>query len=239
MISLFFFRTFVLLRVLDNLQNSSFLVFFVNWFYGVVKLFVKIWVIIGVGCLVSSCRTKYVMTKEEIVLIESANAEAVFRVLEITNPQDYMMLRTKCSDIHPVKDNPSLVHLIGRMKATLVQESGVGLAAPQVGILRNLFLFVRVDKPGQPIEVAINPRIVRHSDETLCFERDGCLSIPGVAGNSMRYPWVDVEYINGQGETVRERLEGYSRQGNFTGIIFQHEYDHLQGALFIDRLCEK
>lgn len=54
----------------------------------------------------------------------------------------------------------------------------------------------------------------------------------------MRYPWIDVEYYNEKGELKQERLSGYSRETDFTGIIFQHEFDHLQGVLFIDKLCE-
>ena len=97
---------------------------------------------------------------------------------------------------------------------------------------------MRLDLPEQPVLVAVNPKIIRHSDTTVCFERDGCLSVPGRSENSIRYPWIEVEYFNEKGEKVRERLEGYSRQDTFTAIIFQHEYDHLKGILFTDKLCK-
>jgi peptide deformylase len=109
---------------------------------------------------------------------------------------------------------------------------------PQVGISKSLFLFIRLDLPDQPMQVAVNPKIVNHQDTIVCFERDGCLSIPDRSGNSVRDPWIDVEYQNEKGEKIRERLEGYSRQNTFTAVIFQHEYDHTKGILFIDKLCE-
>lgn len=177
------------------------------------------------------------MIKEELDLIGQFAADTAFRVLEVSNPEDYRVLRTKCTDINP--DNKHVKHFIARLKTTLEEEQGVGIASPQVGLSRNLFLFIRVDKPDMPVEVAINPKIIDHPQETICFERDGCLSIPGVSGNSIRYPWIVVEYTNEQGKRVKERLEGHSRQGNFVAVIFQHEYDHLQGVLFTDKLCEE
>lgn len=177
-------------------------------------------------------------SEAEKQLIYDDSADIPMRILQTQNGQDSLFLRQKCSDIDIIVDNAELEILIERMKATLIEASGVGLAAPQVGIGKNIFLFLRIDKPDWPIAVAINPKIVNHTDETVCFERDGCLSISGVSGNTARYPWIDVEYTNEKGELVKERLEGYSREGNFVGIIFQHEFDHLQGILFTDRLIQ-
>ncbi|QIK59552.1 peptide deformylase [Dysgonomonas sp. HDW5A] len=176
-------------------------------------------------------------TQDEKDLINSGTTETPFRVLKVTDQQDSIFLRQKCSDIENINESEDLQLLIDRLKATMAAESGVGIAAPQVGIARNVFLFTRIDKANYPVIVAINPKIVNHPEETICFERDGCLSIPGISGNSIRYPWVDVEYTDENGNLVQERLEGYSRESDFTGIIFQHEFDHLQGVLFIDKLC--
>lgn len=176
------------------------------------------------------------MTKEELDLITQFDGQTPFRVLDVSIPEELKVLRTKSEDVD-LNNDLALKQLISRLKVTLREERGVGIAAPQVGVNRNLFLFVRVDKEGEPIEVAINPRIVGHPEETICFERDGCLSIPGVSGNSIRYPWIEVEYVNEQGKRIKERLEGYSRLANFVAVIFQHEYDHLQGVLFTDKLC--
>jgi peptide deformylase len=176
------------------------------------------------------------LTNEEKTLINGGEANEPFRVLLTTNTEDSLILRQKSQTIELTKDTGDLKLLIARLKVTLETENGVGIAAPQVGILRNLFLIMRVDKPGMPVEVVINPAIVSFPDETICFERDGCLSIPEISGNSIRYPWIEVEYFNENGEKIREKLSGHSRQDNFAAVIFQHEYDHLQGILFVDKL---
>jgi peptide deformylase len=178
------------------------------------------------------------MTKEEKVLINSGTADEPFRVLLTADKQDSLILRKKSKMINMEKDAADLKLLVERLKVTLDVENGVGIAAPQVGILRNLFIIVRVDKPGMPVETVINPEIVSHSEETVCFESDGCLSIPEISGNSIRYSWIEVEYFNIDGKKIREKLTGHSRKDNFAAVIFQHEYDHLQGILFVDKLCK-
>ncbi|MDR2382366.1 MAG: peptide deformylase [Prevotellaceae bacterium] len=178
------------------------------------------------------------LTNEEKTLINSGKANESFRVLLSTNEEDSLILRQKSQTIEFTKDAGDLNLLIARLKVTLKAKNGAGIAAPQVGILRNLFIIVRVDKPGMPVEAVINPVIVSHPDEIVCFERDGCLSIPETSGNSMRYPWIEVEYLNENGEKMREKLSGHSRQDNFAAVIFQHEYDHLMGILFVDKLCK-
>lgn len=174
-------------------------------------------------------------TANEIDIINSGSKETSLRVLKITDVEDSIVLRQKCSDIDITDKNLTL--LIDRLKTTMITESGVGIAAPQVGITKNIFLFTRIDGTDYPIVVAINPKIINYPTETVCFEGDGCLSIPDISGNSIRYPWIDVEYTDENGNLVQERLDGYSRETGFTGIVFQHEYDHLQGILFTDKLC--
>ncbi|NDV46505.1 peptide deformylase [Paludibacter sp. 221] len=177
------------------------------------------------------------MTKKEKDLIYSGDADTPLRVLLTTDEKDSLFLRQKSLDIKKVKDNEALQLLVQRMRVTLELENGVGLAAPQVGIGRNLFLFVRIDKPEYPVEVVVNPKITAHSEDMFCFDDDGCLSVPDASGTSLRYKWIEVEYLNEQGETIKEHLQGGSRFENFIGVIFQHEYDHLQGTLFTDKLC--
>ena len=171
-------------------------------------------------------------------LIVSGTAETPFRILQVTNRQDSVLLRKPCDNLKSFANDSTFQLLVARLKSTLETENGVGIAAPQVGISKNLFLFMRLDLPDNPVHVAVNPKIVNHPDTTVCFERDGCLSIPDFSGNSIRYPWIDVEYQTEKGEIVREHLEGYSRQNTFTAIIFQHEYDHTKGILFTDKLCK-
>lgn len=197
----------------------------------------KFSLVLLMGLSLFSVKSMAQFTQNEKILINSGTTETPFRVLKVTDQQDSIFLRQKCSDIEDISDSVDVQILIDRLKTTMAVESGVGIAAPQVGIGRNIFLFTRIDKANYPVIVAINPKIVNHPEETICFERDGCLSIPGISGNSIRYPWVDVEYTDENGNLVQERLEGYSRESDFTGIIFQHEFDHLQGILFTDKLC--
>ena len=197
----------------------------------------KFSLVLLIGLTLFSVKSMAQFTQDEKILINSGTTETPFRVLKVTDQQDSIFLRQKCSDIEDISDSVDVQILIDRLKTTMAAESGVGIAAPQVGIGRNIFLFTRIDKANYPVIVAINPKIVNHPEETICFERDGCLSIPGISGNSIRYPWVDVEYTDENGNLIQERLEGYSRENDFTGIIFQHEFDHLQGVLFTDKLC--
>jgi peptide deformylase len=192
----------------------------------------------GMIVLLASCKTMQPFAETDKSLIVSGTEETPFRVLQITNRQDSVLLRKSCDDLKNFAADSTFHLLIARMKKTLEVEKGVGIAAPQVGISKNLFLFMRLDLPDKPVHVVVNPKIVNHPDTTVCFERDGCLSIPGRSGNSVRYPWIDVEYRNEKGEKIRERLTGYSRQNSFTAVIFQHEYDHTKGILFTDKLCK-
>jgi peptide deformylase len=196
----------------------------------------RFWVVLMMGLVIVSCKTSS-FSKEDKLLIHHGTSEIPFRVLQISAKQDSILLRTECADIKRFANDSTFLLLIERLKTTLFVEKGVGIAAPQVGISKNIFLFTRLDLPDNPICVAVNPKIVNHSDTTICFERDGCLSIPDFRGNSVRYPWIDVEYYNEKGELVRERLKGHSRQNTFTAVIFQHEYDHTKGVLFTDKLC--
>lgn len=198
----------------------------------------KILCLLVITISLSACNTTKIMTVKEQKITTESGVDVPFRVLQTDNIDDSLFLRKKSSDIN-IKNialNKDWQHFIERLKLTMAVESGVGIAAPQVGVGRNLFLFTRIDKPGMPVQVAINPKIVSHSQEMVDFEGDGCLSIPNIAGTSRRYAWVEVEYYNEKGEQIKEKLSGSSRRGDFTGIVFQHEFDHLQGVLFIDKL---
>lgn len=186
--------------------------------------------------LFMSCATSNFNTGER-QLITSGNKNDTFRVLSIANRQDSLLLRKRSKDLKQIKGNKDLSQLLARMKVTMDAEEGIGIAAPQIGINRNIFLFTRIDEPEQKVQVAINPRITAYSDSLVCFERDGCLSIPDIRGNSKRYAWIEVSYYDENGTLIKERFSGHKRPDNFTNIIFQHEYDHIKGVLFIDKLC--
>ena len=168
-------------------------------------------------------------TTEELELINAFDADVPFRVLQTTNSEDLKILKTQSTEINSI--NLDLAHLIQRMHATVTSENskGVGIAAPQVGINRQVILVQRVDKEDKPFEFYINPRIIWQS-EILREGDEGCLSIPDVYKSVKRSLVITIEFQNLENEIFSETLEG------FVAVIFQHEIDHLNGILFTDRI---
>jgi peptide deformylase len=118
-----------------------------------------------------------------------------------------------------------LVQLVERMQLLMHDAQGVGLAATQVGVLQRVFVFETEEQGGHAI---VNPRIVESSDEKL-VEEEGCLSLQEVRVPVERPIKVTIEGKDPRGEDVRFELEGLSAR------VVQHEYDHLDGVLIIDR----
>jgi len=114
------------------------------------------------------------------------------------------------------------------MFEALEQHNGVGLAGPQVGLLRRIFI---TNVEGDGPRVFINPSIIETSQETTKYE-EGCLSIPGNWGDVVRSKVVKVQAWNEKGRSFT--LEA----GGLLARVILHEYDHLEGVLFIDRLPE-
>lgn len=167
-------------------------------------------------------------------LINSGSEKDIMRVFKITDYQDSILLRTQCTDIE-IADLELAKKLSARMLQT-VQDSmsaGVGIAAPQVGILKNMVVVQRFDKDDFPFETYVNPKIVNYSQEKQpCPE--GCLSIPDKqAITQNRSQTIEIEYMTLEGEIINESVSG------FTAVVFQHEIDHLNGILFIDHLKEE
>lgn len=181
----------------------------------------------------TSCKSAFSVSEKKILYSE---ADSPAKVLKITNKKDSIILRTSSKNIKNIK-NEDLSQLVKKLYLTMVTENGVGIAAPQIGINRNVFLFYRLDQEEKSVEVAINPRIISHSKELICFQNDGCLSVPGKYGNSKRYSWIKVKYIDQNGKKVKQKFYGGTRSGDYTGIIFQHEFDHINGKLYIDKIC--
>ena len=126
----------------------------------------------------------------------------------------------------PVKKmTPSLQVLIEDMFETMYDANGVGLAAPQVGILRRICVIdVMDDNPF----VLINPEILETSGEQT--DDEGCLSVPGIHESVKRPVKIHVKYTD---ENLKEHDEWID---GFLARVFQHEYDHLDGKLFVDHL---
>lgn len=154
------------------------------------------------------------------------------KILTIDNPQELAILRSKARKVPVV--TPRLADLAQQMLETMRQANGVGLAAPQVGLLLRLFVaeLPEDEETGDPAETYIlfNPEIVKGRGEQVGYE--GCLSIPGYVGEVARQDEVTVQGLDERGKTVRFKVQGYLAR------VFQHEIDHLDGVLYIDKLTD-
>ena len=150
------------------------------------------------------------------------------------------VLRKVAQEVGP--DYPNLKELISNMKQTMYNASGVGIAAPQIGKSVRVFIIdatpfaedediseLERDQLKDFKQVFINPTIVNEEGDEWAFA-EGCLSIPDIREDVLRQETVSFEYVD-------ENFKKHSK--TLTGIaarVFQHEYDHLEGILFTDKL---
>ena len=158
---------------------------------------------------------------------------AILKVSRMGHP----VLRQRASEITADQvQHPDLQRLVEDMVDTMIDYEGIGLAAPQV------FQPLRVIVVGQPdtdptdeeaipLTVLFNPEFTAVSEETV-DGWEGCLSIPAVRGVVPRAAAVDVRGLDGEGKTVEFAAEG------FFARVLQHEVDHLDGVLFLDRMAD-
>jgi len=133
------------------------------------------------------------------------------------------------------KGEMDIRQLISDMQETLTQAEGCGLAAPQVGLSKRLFI-VDGSELGDDYpecadfkQVFINPEIVEESSETVSYS-EGCLSLPGISENVVRPKTITIRYQDEDFQWHEETLT------DFKARIVQHEYDHLEGHVFTDRI---
>lgn len=171
---------------------------------------------------------------EEEALIRNGSIESPMRLFLITDPEDSTLLRQKSYAVQPDLADSTLAHFIERLYNTVTDSAsmGVGIAAPQVGLLRRIIWVQRFDKSGFPFEVYLNPVIRQYSKLKRCGP-EGCLSIPDRRDSVFRAYAILLEYDTPKGEHKVEMIE------DFTATIFQHEIDHLNGILYIDHLAEE
>jgi peptide deformylase len=170
---------------------------------------------------------------------------AVRRILQVEEPEDYKILKAK--SVRFSQFDAGLRQLVDDMIETMRDSGGVGLAAPQVGILRRLIV---IEQPAEMEEledgtlrelnpsqlfVMVNPEIIKTSEETFGVQ-EGCLSLPGRYGEALRYTWVTVKYQDVDGK--EHRLRHSEATPYHVGHIVQHEIDHLDGVLFTERLTD-
>lgn len=151
---------------------------------------------------------------------------AILKIL--TYPDKFLKKKAK-----PVKDiDDSIQNLIDDMAETMYDAPGTGLAAIQVGSDKSIIIYDGL--PGEEkgeLKVLINPVIVSSSGETLS-EQEGCLSVPEYREDVKRAEYVHVEGMNRDGKSVSIKTD------EFLAIVLQHEIDHLNGILFIDRISK-
>ncbi len=137
------------------------------------------------------------------------------------------ILRSESAEVEEFGDE--LGELIEKMTETMIVEEGVGLAAPQVGVSRRVAVVNPDPQNPDTLLALVNPRILSCSDETDCVE-EGCLSVPGIRGKVERPIAIEVEYQDRHGG------KHCVRDAGLVSRIIQHEIDHLDGVLFVDRL---
>jgi peptide deformylase len=145
---------------------------------------------------------------------------AVLKVRRYGDP----VLRRRAERVKDV--TPELRALVADMIDTMYDEAGIGLAAPQVGI--SLRLIVVGDERGRDPRALVNPVLAGQGGQVT--DEEGCLSIPGVFAPVTRAEWVLLEAEDLEGRPVSQRARGFQAR------VLQHEMDHLEGILFIDRL---
>jgi peptide deformylase len=145
------------------------------------------------------------------------------------------VLKKKADDISP--EYPELEKLIDNMFETMYHANGVGLAAPQIGLAIRLFIVDTTpfadDEPELKDfkEVFINAQIIEEEGTQWRFN-EGCLSIPGIREDVERKPEILIRYQNRNFETIEKKISGLLAR------VIQHEYDHIDGILFTDRLSQ-
>jgi peptide deformylase len=141
------------------------------------------------------------------------------------------VLKKRASDIS--KNYPKLKELISDMYETMQASHGVGLAAPQVGLSIRLFVIDASAFDDEEVkdfkEVFINP-VIKEEEGVLWKFNEGCLSIPTVREDIQRKKIVHIEYYDENWNLKKETYKGLAAR------IIQHEYDHIEGVLFVDRI---
>lgn len=157
-----------------------------------------------------------------------------FSTLDIVKyPHPSLRAENKEVTKEQLKDG-SITKLAKEMFRIMYDEPGIGLAAPQVGINLRLMVYNESGDRKRWLDevVMVNPKIVEYS-EGKDTEIEACLSFPDMSGEVVRPKWIKVEALNMKGKKIKRKFTGWEAR------LFQHEYDHLDGVVYIDRLNEE
>lgn len=186
--------------------------------------------------VMASCSKKVTFTQSEIDIINNRDSSLIMPLFTVDDPADTSVLRAVAADLSEADIQSDLFKALKERMLATVQDTtneGVGIAAPQVGVSKRLVIVQRFDKPGEPFEFYPNIRIIEYSDEKQ-LGKEGCLSVPNRSEEVERSKRVVFTYLDENSlKMVKDSVDG------FTAVIFQHEVDHLEGVIYIDRVKTK
>lgn len=157
----------------------------------------------------------------------------ILKIREVGDP----ILQKKCNKVNNI--NKEILHIIEDLKATLEFGTGLGIAAPQIGIDKRIIVVGAKkdnikynDAEEIPITAMINPTWKKLSENTdVQFE--GCMSVPIIRGKVERYKNIELTYYDENGEKIIKQING------FFARLIQHECDHLDGIVFLEKVNQK
>ena len=156
----------------------------------------------------------------------------VLKIREVGEP----ILNSKCEDVDVENINDDILDVIEDLKATLEYGTGLGIAAPQIGVNKRIIVVGAKkenikynDAEEIPVTAMINPTWKKLSEDTD-IQYEGCMSVPSIRGKVERYKNIEVTYYNENGEKIVRELQG------FFARLVQHECDHLDGIVFLDKV---
>lgn len=167
-------------------------------------------------------------TKEEI---DPGAVEGTdYRIVKYPHPS----LRAENAEVVLPEEQESITKISKEMLKIMYKAQGVGLAAPQIGVNKRLMVYNPTGDSKKWLEetILVNPKIVEYSD-AQDEEIEGCLSFPDMQGEVVRSKWIKVEAVTPKGRKIKKKFKGWEAR------IFQHEYDHLDGTVYTDRLKEE
>ena len=156
----------------------------------------------------------------------------VLRVREVGEP----ILERQCDEVNINSINEDVIDIIEDLKSTLEFGTGLGIAAPQIGVYKRIIVVGAKkenikynDAEEIPITAMINPTWKKLSEDTD-VQYEGCMSVPSIRGKVERYKNIELTYYNENGEKIVKQLNG------FFARLVQHECDHLDGIVFLEKV---
>lgn len=156
----------------------------------------------------------------------------VLKVREVGDP----ILEKQCDEVNITNNNEDIIDIIEDLKSTLEYGTGLGIAAPQIGVDKRIIVVGAKkenikynDAEEIPITAMINPTWKKLSEDTD-VQYEGCMSVPSIRGKVERYKNIELTYYNENGEKIVKKLNG------FFARLVQHECDHLDGIVFLEKV---